>query len=105
MPTDEFEHWSRCADEDIDLARAALAIARDEYPYLDEAACVARLDAMARAAQAGLGTDADPESVLAVLDRQVLRSSASRATPTRTTTPATATSTTCSSGAPGSRSR
>ena len=71
MATDEFEHWSRCADEDIDLARAALAIARDEYPYLDEAACVARLDAMARAAQAGLGTDADPESVLAVLDRQV----------------------------------
>jgi regulator of sirC expression with transglutaminase-like and TPR domain len=71
MADDDFQRWASCPDDAIDLARAALAIARDEYPYLDVAACVSRLDAMARAAQAGLGTDADPASVLAVLDRQL----------------------------------
>ncbi|MCA1813030.1 MAG: transglutaminase-like domain-containing protein [Halobacteriales archaeon] len=39
-------------DEDLDLARAALAVARDEYPSLDAQGCLDELDALARAARA-----------------------------------------------------
>jgi regulator of sirC expression with transglutaminase-like and TPR domain len=42
-------------DEEIDLARAALLIARSEYPELDEAAYLGRLDALGEAVGRRLG--------------------------------------------------
>jgi regulator of sirC expression with transglutaminase-like and TPR domain len=47
--------------EPIDLARAALAVAREEYPELDEARYLGVLDQLAVGAQAGLPPGARPE--------------------------------------------
>lgn len=49
------------AKEPVDLARAALAVAREEYPELDEARYLRLLDELAAAAQAGLPPGARPE--------------------------------------------
>lgn len=69
----DLQHWARCPDAEIDLARAALAIARDEYPDLDEIACLARLDAMATAAQRRAGRGAHGDTLLAALDHELFR--------------------------------
>ncbi len=49
-----FAHVASRPDAEIDLAQAALLIAEDEYPGLDVAAYVERLDAMGEAARARL---------------------------------------------------
>jgi regulator of sirC expression with transglutaminase-like and TPR domain len=49
------------AQEPVDLARAALAVAREEYPDLDEAAYLGRLDELAAGALAGLPSGASPQ--------------------------------------------
>ena len=49
------------AQEPIDLARASLAIAREEYPELDEARYLHRLDELAAAAKAQLPAGASTE--------------------------------------------
>ena len=49
------------AQEPIDLARASLAIAREEYPELDEARYLRVLDRLAEGIQAGLPAGASPE--------------------------------------------
>jgi regulator of sirC expression with transglutaminase-like and TPR domain len=49
------------AREPVDLARAALAIAREEYPQLDEVRYLAQLDALAARALRGLPPGASPE--------------------------------------------
>ena len=46
-----FAHIAARPDDEIDLAQAALLIAEDEYPGLDVAAYVERLDAMGAAAR------------------------------------------------------
>ena len=52
----------RClSQEPVDLARAALAIAREEYPDLDEARYLARLDQLAANVKATLPSGASPE--------------------------------------------
>jgi len=55
----EFEQEVSRPDADIDLVRAALAIARSEYPGLDVAASLGRLAALARGAAPAQRT-ADP---------------------------------------------
>ncbi|MBS2023039.1 MAG: transglutaminase family protein [Deltaproteobacteria bacterium] len=49
------------AEEPIDLARAALAIAREEYPGLDESRWLRRLDELAVGARIGLPSDASDD--------------------------------------------
>ena len=49
------------AQEPIDLARASLAIAREEYPELDEARYLRRLDDLAAAARSHVPAGASPE--------------------------------------------
>ena len=49
------------AQEPIDLARGALAVAREEYPDLDEAAYLARLDELAAEVQRGMPAGASVE--------------------------------------------
>src|SRR2546423_13943219 len=48
------------AQEPIDLARAALAVAREEYPDLDEGRYLGMLDRLAEGVQAGLPARAGP---------------------------------------------
>jgi len=49
------------AQDPIDLARASLAIAREEYPYLDEGRYLRMLDDFAAGVQAGIPSGASPE--------------------------------------------
>jgi regulator of sirC expression with transglutaminase-like and TPR domain len=49
------------AQEPIDLARAALAVAREEYPDLDEGRYLRVLDRLAKAVQAGFPSGSSPE--------------------------------------------
>jgi len=49
------------AQEPIDLARASLAVAREEYPELDEGRYLRILDELATGVQAGLPSGASPE--------------------------------------------
>ena len=49
------------AQDPIDLARAALAIAREEYPDLDEGRYLRLLDRFAQGVQAGVPAGASPE--------------------------------------------
>jgi regulator of sirC expression with transglutaminase-like and TPR domain len=46
-PYEEFRRVVECPDDTIDLGHAALAIARAEYPRLDSAAYLARIDDLA----------------------------------------------------------
>ncbi len=55
-------------DESIPLAEAALAIARMEYPNLDEAHYLARLDEMARQVQAGMRKNPTTRESIALLN-------------------------------------
>jgi regulator of sirC expression with transglutaminase-like and TPR domain len=58
-PLREFAELTGRSDERVDLARAALAIARWEYPGLDVDAYLERLDALARGVD-GVRRSADP---------------------------------------------
>jgi regulator of sirC expression with transglutaminase-like and TPR domain len=49
------------AQEPVDLARAALAIAREEYPLLDEGLYLRRLDELGSQARSGIPPGASPE--------------------------------------------
>ncbi len=57
------------SDEDIDLVRAALTIARTEYPDLDIESYVARIDELARAAEARISDVGDAAQTIAALNR------------------------------------
>jgi regulator of sirC expression with transglutaminase-like and TPR domain len=46
-PYEEFRRVVECSDDTLDLGRGALAIARVEYPQLDVAAYLARIDELA----------------------------------------------------------
>src|SRR5579863_9272649 len=56
-------------DEDIDLLRAALTIARTEYPDLDIESYVARVDELARLAEARISDVGDAAQTIAALNR------------------------------------
>ncbi len=55
--------------EQLNLAEAALVIAREEYPALDIAAYLERIDAMAQTLRARLRADIAPMEKLALLNR------------------------------------
>jgi regulator of sirC expression with transglutaminase-like and TPR domain len=55
-------------DEKIDLIRAALTIARTEYPDLDVESYVERADELARAAESRIGDIGDPLDVITALN-------------------------------------
>ena len=65
-------HLERFAElvtrEQFSLAEACLLIAEDEYPALDVAACIAKLDAMAATVRGRLAEDAFPEQKVAALN-------------------------------------
>ncbi len=65
----EFEAMVRRPDEEIDLAMACLLIAREEYPSLDTAAYLRKLDAMAAEARDRIGAERHPLTVAAGLCR------------------------------------
>lgn len=56
-------------DQSIELAPAALAIARTEYPDLDVAHYLARLDALAARVQAGLRSNPTARETITLLNR------------------------------------
>lgn len=58
-------------EEEIDLARAALVLAKQRYEDLPVESYLGKLDAMAEAARARLGADMDPRRAIAELNRQV----------------------------------
>jgi regulator of sirC expression with transglutaminase-like and TPR domain len=57
--------------EQFSLAEACLLIAEDQYPGLDIAACVAKLDAMAATVRGRLAADAAAEQKVAALNRHL----------------------------------
>lgn len=58
-------------DEEIDLAHAALLLAKQRYTDLEVEPYLAKLDAMAVAVRERLGGDADPRRAIAELNRQL----------------------------------
>jgi regulator of sirC expression with transglutaminase-like and TPR domain len=65
----QFVRVVRLPEERIDLAEAALLVAAEEYPDLDVAACLARLDALADAARPEVDRGAEPRARLLALAR------------------------------------
>lgn len=63
-----FGEMVRGDDDQLDLAEAALAIAEDEFPGLDRAPYLARLDGLARDALLRAGTGADQRARLSALN-------------------------------------
>jgi regulator of sirC expression with transglutaminase-like and TPR domain len=57
--------------EQFNLAEACLLIAEDQYPALDVAACVAKLDAMAATVRGRLAADAAAEQKVAALNHHL----------------------------------
>lgn len=58
-------------EEEIDLARAALLLAKQKYPDLSVDSYVARLDRMAAAVRQRLDAEADPRHAIAELNREL----------------------------------
>jgi regulator of sirC expression with transglutaminase-like and TPR domain len=77
MATDPYEEFRRAveqAESTLDLSRAALAIARPEYPHLDTDAYVARIGALASEVAGHLCEDErDPERSIAALNYVLFR--------------------------------
>lgn len=67
-PHRSFVEAVRCPEGEIDLGRAALAIAQGEYPELKIEPYLARIDRLAAAAQARSGGDPDPIRLLASIN-------------------------------------
>jgi regulator of sirC expression with transglutaminase-like and TPR domain len=57
-----------CPEDQIDLGRAALAIAKQEYPELDIAGCLSQLDGLGRAVELRLGDQKNPYRIMAALN-------------------------------------
>jgi regulator of sirC expression with transglutaminase-like and TPR domain len=72
-PVEEFRDVVERPDEQIDLARAALEIARDDDPALDVQSYLARIDELAAAVQRRLSADPDVYHTLAALNYVLYR--------------------------------
>ena len=57
-----------CAEDQIDLGRAALAIARQEYPDLKIDDCLTQLDRLAQAVELRMGNEQNPYRIIAALN-------------------------------------
>jgi regulator of sirC expression with transglutaminase-like and TPR domain len=58
----------QCSEDEIDLGRAALTIAQEEYPQLDIEAYVAKIDRLASAVSGRSGGETDPYRLIACLN-------------------------------------
>lgn len=65
----QFQQIAQRADEDIDLAEAALLIAKTAYHDLDIARYLARIDDLARGLRARVPEDARPDALIVALNR------------------------------------
>jgi regulator of sirC expression with transglutaminase-like and TPR domain len=63
-----FRHAIDCPEDQIDLGRAALAIARQEYPHLNIEDCLSQLDGLGRAVELRLGDQKNPYRIMAALN-------------------------------------
>ncbi len=63
----------QCPDDEIDLGRAALAIAHSEYPNLDIESYVSRMDGLASAVQDRAGEEADCYRLIAAINYTLFR--------------------------------
>lgn len=63
-----FRQAVQCLDDEIDLGRAALAIAHAEHPELDIESYVARMDRLAAAVQDRSGGEADSYRLIAAMN-------------------------------------
>lgn len=68
-----FSQAVRCPDEEIDLGRAALAIAHREYPNLDVESYVVRLDRLAALVQDRSEGERDPYRLIAAANYVLFR--------------------------------
>ncbi|NIR59709.1 MAG: tetratricopeptide repeat protein [Gammaproteobacteria bacterium] len=68
MPSQSFDDVVQGPEEAIDLAQAALLLARDEYPELEVERYIARLDRLAELVRERLSADAEPTDVLLTLN-------------------------------------
>jgi regulator of sirC expression with transglutaminase-like and TPR domain len=57
-----------CAEDQIDLGRAALAIARQEYPDLKIDDCLSQLDRLGQAVELRMGDEKNPYRIIAALN-------------------------------------
>jgi len=65
---DDFRRAVSCPDDRVDLARAALEIARDDYPNLDVAGYLRHIDHLAVAVSGGLGSETTVHHTIAGLN-------------------------------------
>jgi len=70
-PLTELVKMTQQRDEEIDLGRAALVLAKQRYPDIAVEPYLAALDAIAAAVRRQLGEDADPRRMVAQLNRQL----------------------------------
>ncbi|MFQ5935417.1 MAG: SirB1 family protein [Acidiferrobacterales bacterium] len=68
QPNERLKQLVDGPEETLDLAEAALLIAREEYPQLDVAAYLQRLDELAEIVRGRLPSDAAPEHVIATIN-------------------------------------
>lgn len=68
LPAQRLKQLVGGPEEDLDLAEAALVIAQDEYPHLDVAAYLHRLDELAQTIRSRLEPDAPPENIIASMN-------------------------------------
>jgi regulator of sirC expression with transglutaminase-like and TPR domain len=61
-------HAIDCPEDQIDLSRAALAIAKQEYPELNIEDCLSQLDWLAQAVELRLGDEKTPYRIIAALN-------------------------------------
>jgi regulator of sirC expression with transglutaminase-like and TPR domain len=69
----EFEEMVRLPDAEIDLAAASLMVAREEYPLMDVASYLRKLDRMGDEVRDLIGAERHPSTVAAGLVRYLFR--------------------------------
>jgi regulator of sirC expression with transglutaminase-like and TPR domain len=71
QPRERFCHEVRQTDEQVNLARAALLIAAEEYPDLEAESYLRRLDTMALAVKSDVSIDDDPATIIAAINHRL----------------------------------
>lgn len=70
-PTRQLRTLMRKPEEQISVAEAALWIATTEYPHLDRASYIARLDALAAPLPERIGAETDPLRIIAAINHRL----------------------------------
>jgi regulator of sirC expression with transglutaminase-like and TPR domain len=72
-PRERWQQLVGMSDEALDLVEAALIIAQQEYPHLDIAGYMKRLDELADAVRARVTLDATPEHIVATMNHYLFK--------------------------------